>query len=77
MVNEEFKVIECSVDDFEKKLNEFSALSWELADWRLDFSKRSITAIFVRDFSVESCSWIDKLNMTIDRLSDLRNEDRE
>lgn len=77
MINEEVKVIECSVDDFEQHLNTLCELAWDLMDWKIDFSSRQILAIFVRNLSVESCGWIDRLDKTIDRLAELRGDEED
>ena len=75
MVNEEMKVVECTVEEFETHLNKLCELSWDLLDWKIDFPTRKILAIFLRNLSVESIDWIDRMDQTLDKLIDLRDED--
>lgn len=77
MINEEIKVIECSFDELETQLNELCELSWDLIDWHSDFANRKVLVILTRNLSIESCDWIDRLDKTLDKLSDLHNNNEE
>lgn len=72
MINEEVKVIECTVSTLEEHLNKMSEQSWDLVDWKVDFSSGKVIVILCRSFSMESLDWFDKLEEIVQKLEDLK-----
>lgn len=72
MINEEIKVIECTVSTLEGHLNKMSEQSWDLVDWKVDFSSGKVIVILCRSFSTESLDWFDKLEEIVKKLEELK-----